>query len=157
MQDVLFGSDYAPDGSDFEGFAKKKNVPTPPDFERTLLLVWGDGVTMHAAGARRWGSVGLAYVPTAWRVRAFDVTGAPTVVSCEISIERIGWDDTVTDMVGAGTKPVIVGDTKGKSATDDLDWDGGNGEDGDVVRATLDSITPGAAVYLVLAIDFQPA
>lgn len=154
MQDVLFGSDYAPDGSDFEGFAKKKAVPTPPNFERTMVFPFGDGIRMNNAGTQRFVSIGLDYVVTAWRLRAFDAAGVPTPVTAEFAVERIAWDDTVVDLVGAGTPPFVITDSRALGDPDD--WTGGDGANADYVRATLISVTPLLATQVVLTVDFQP-
>jgi hypothetical protein len=155
MQDVLFGSDYLPDGSDFEGFAKKRNVPTPPDFERTIVLPFGDGVGMSTAGAVRFGSVGLNYVIVGWRLRSFDSAGNPTPCTCVMAVDRIAWSDDAFDMIGSGTAPTLTAATKAVGNPDD--WELGEGLDGDYIRAKLVSVTPMSSVYLVLTIDFQPA
>jgi len=154
MQDVLSGSDYAPDGSDFEGFAKKNAFGPVGGFERTMTFAFGSGVVMPGVGARSFVSIGLNFDPVAWRIRAFDAAGLPAVVSATFTIERVGWDDTSFDLVGVGTPPMIVADTKAKGDPDN--WVGGNGIDADFVRATITSITPGSAVYLILSIDVVP-
>ena len=154
MSDVLAGSDYAPDGSDFEGFAKKGIAGIPGAFERTMTFPFGDGAGMDGPGAMRITSIGLNYTPVGWRIRAFDNTGAPTVVSVVFAVHRIAWDDSVVDLVDVGTPPSVVAATKAKGDPDN--WAGGNGLDADYVRATIVSITPGAAVHLVLTIDVVP-
>lgn len=156
MQDVLFGSDYLPDGSDFEGFAKKRNVPTPPDFERTAVFPFGDGARMHAAGSIRWVSIGLPVKVVGWRIRAFDAAGDPTPCTCTFDVERVAWGDLVEDLVGAGTPPALTApDTKAIGNPDD--WTGPDILENDHIRARINSITPMLAVYLILTLDFQPA
>lgn len=156
MQDVLFGSDYLPDGTDFEGFAKKRSVPTPPDFERTGVFPFGDGARMHAAGTIRWVSIGLAVTIVGWRIRAFDANGDPTPCDCEFSVERIAWGDLIEDLVGAGTPPAIVSPAT-KALGNPDDWTGPGILDNDHIRVKLTSITAALAVYLILSLDFQPA
>lgn len=162
MSDVLAGSDYAPDGSDFEGFAKKRLIPTPPDFERTAVFPFGDGVRMHTAGAVRFVSIGLDYQIVGWRARAFDAAGDPTPIDATFTVERIAWGDTVEDLVGSpGTAPFITAPNT-KNIGNPTDWSGPaglgpRGLDGDHIRATLASVTPGIATYLILTLDFQPA
>jgi hypothetical protein len=162
MSDVLYGSDYAADGSDFEGFAKKRNVPTPPDFERTAVFAFGDGIRMHNAGALRFVSIGLDYKIVGWRVRAFAVDGTPTQIDCSFNVERIAWGDLVEDLIGTpGTHPAIASPNT-KAMGNPTDWSGPaglgpNGLDGDHIKTTLVSVTPFLATYLILTLDFQPA
>jgi hypothetical protein len=156
MQDVLFGSDYLPDGSDFEGFAKKRNVPTPPNFERTAVFPFGDGSRMHSAGAIRWVSIGLPVTIVGWRIRAFDAAGDPTPCDATFTIERVSWADLVEDLVGAGTPPAIVSPAT-KAIGNPDDWTGPNIQENDHIRTKLTAVTPALAVYLILTLDFQPS
>lgn len=154
MQDVLFGSDYASDGSDFAGFAKKGALPGDNAFERTMVFQFGDGSTMSTAGTRRFVSIGINYEVVAWRLRAFDGAGNPVVATATLAVHRIGWDDTLIDLVGVGTPPALA--TEDKKEGDPDDWTGGNGATADHVRATLVSVGVGSAVSLILSIDVAP-
>jgi hypothetical protein len=156
MSDVTFFG-YTPikEHADLEALwaailAATCGVDGSPLVVRHLAFPFGDGASLANQGEYRALQLRSDYRILGWYLRALDVDGIPTPVTCEFALTRLKYDDTTADPIGAGTPPALVAQSKAFGDPTDWDVDDLLGDAKDTIIAQLVALTAGSTATTVL-------